>query len=327
MRNMISLFRRVGVALLLGASFVVSASGAEAATPRVSIFFYPWYSNPARDGEYRHWQQNGHRPPADIATNFYPLRGAYSSSDQRVLAAQMRELRAAVVDQVVVSWWGRESIEHARLPAILAAARREKLRVAIHVEPYPGRTAASTERDVQLLRGRGIRDYYVYEPSGIPADEWARVNDRLRGVRVFAQTGKVGFAAAGRFDGIYTYDILAFTGAKFARICGQARERRLLCLPSVGPGYLAARAGRDRRVKPRRSGLTYDSMWLSAIRAGADAITITSYNEWHEGTQIEPARAGQRGYEGYEGAWGLRGRQAETAYLDRTAYWVGRFTR
>ena len=67
-------------------------------------------------------------------------------------------------------------------------------------------------------------------------------------------------------------------------------------------------------------------MWTSAIRAGADLVTITSYNEWHEGTQIEPARA-RRGYHGYDGAWGARGRDAERAYLDRTAYWTARFSR
>ena len=66
-------------------------------------------------------------------------------------------------------------------------------------------------------------------------------------------------------------------------------------------------------------------MWQSAIRAGADLVTITSYNEWHEGTQIEPAkRAGAR-YASYEGAWGRTGRAASNAYLDRTAYWSGRF--
>jgi hypothetical protein len=70
-------------------------------------------------------------------------------------------------------------------------------------------------------------------------------------------------------------------------------------------------------------------MWAGAIRADADGITITSYNEWHEGTQIEPAIAaigfdGYR-YSGYAGAWGRTGRKARTAYLDRTAYWTRRF--
>jgi hypothetical protein len=65
-------------------------------------------------------------------------------------------------------------------------------------------------------------------------------------------------------------------------------------------------------------------MWRGALKAGADLVTITSYNEWHEGTQIEPARARGRGYLSYDGAWGLRGRAAEHAYLHRTAYWVRR---
>ena len=59
-------------------------------------------------------------------------------------------------------------------------------------------------------------------------------------------------------------------------------------------------------------------MWRSAIRARADIVTITSYNEWHEGTQIEPSvEAGVR-YMSYDGAWGLSGKPAERAYIDRT---------
>ena len=79
-------------------------------------------------------------------------------------------------------------------------------------------------------------------------------------------------------------------------------------------------------MKPRRHGASYDRMWRGALRGRADIVTITSYNEWHEGTQIEPARGGRQGYQSYEGAWGSSGRAAETAYLDRTTFWVDRFT-
>ena len=30
-------------------------------------------------------------------------------------------------------------------------------------------------------------------------------------------------------------------------------------------------------------------MWNGAINSGANYVAITSFNEWHEGTQIEPA--------------------------------------
>ena len=104
----------------------------------------------------------------------------------------------------------------------------------------------------------------------------------------------------------------------------------LLCAPSVGPGYDARRGSGDVFVKQRRNGATYDSMWRMAIAAHADRVTITSYNEWHEGTQIEPASwrptwRGRYRYLSYNGAWGLQASAAAHAYLTRTRYWSSVF--
>lgn len=301
--------------------------GSSPPSARVGIFYYPWFATPKSDGHYAHWQQGGWEPPAEVASSFYPARGIYSSADALVVDAQMEEIAQAGVGIVIASWWGRGSFEDRRLPQLLGAARRHGLGVAAHLEPYPGRTVASTAADIEHLRAQGVTDFYVWASALLPDAEWAGLNARLAGVRVFANTNLAGKAAAGGFDGLYTYDVLLFEGTLFPRLCRQARRLGLLCAPSVGPGYDARRATADGRVKSRRDGRRYDGMWRGALRARADLVTITSYNEWHEGTQIEPARSGRSGYESYDGAWGLHGRASETAYLDRTAFWVQRFMR
>jgi hypothetical protein len=300
------------------------------AAPRISIFYYPWYGNPARDGGWEHWLMPG-SAPFDIASSYYPARGLYSSSNPSIVRAQMREIAAAGVEEVVSSWWGWGSAEDVRLPLIVKEAHAAGLAMAVHLEPYDGRLISTVEADIDHLRALGITRVYVYRPFDIAASDWADLKARQPDIQLFAQTTLAGKAAAAKFDGIYTYDVLLWGGDTFSRLCTQAHRVGLLCLPSVGPGYDATRATADLRVKPRRDGATYDSMWRAAISSGADGVTITSYNEWHEGTQIEPARppAG-RGpasahFQSYDGAYGLRGALAEHAYLDRTSYWSRAF--
>jgi hypothetical protein len=315
--------------LLLCAFVALTLPAPAVAGGTVSAFYYPWYGTAARDGAYVHWAQGGHTPPNDIASAYYPARGLYSSSDRLVVGAQMDEIRRAGIGEIAVSWWGVGSPEDERLPAVLSAARAAGIAVAAHLEPYAGRTVQSTVDDIHYLSALGIRTFYVYRPLDLPLSEWATANDALTGVEVFAQTALVGAALAGHFDGVYTYDIVTYPGDKFARLCAQAHAKGLACAPSVGPGYDARRGSGDMHVKARRQGKTYDAMWSAAIAAGADRVTITSYNEWHEGTQIEPAspktRHGRYGYACYDGAWGLHGRAAQRAYLDRTAFWSYRF--
>jgi glycoprotein endo-alpha-1,2-mannosidase len=314
--------------LLLCTLLVLAMPTAALAAPaRVSAFYYPWYGTSAEDGAYQHWAQGGHAPPNDIASAYYPAVGLYSSSDHLVVWAQMGEIHSAGIDEIAVSWWGWGSDEDLRLPLVLAAARSYGIAVAVHIEPYAGRTVASIVEDVAHLRALGVTTFYVYRALDLPIADWAAAHDALHadGTTLFAQTAQVGAAAAARFDGVYTYDIVTYSGDKFGRICAEAHAVHLLCAPSVGPGYDARRGSRDPRVKPRRNGATYDDMWQSAMAAGADLVTITSYNEWHEGTQIEPAalsrRRGRYRYLSYDGAWGLHGVLAEYAYLFRTRYW------
>jgi glycoprotein endo-alpha-1,2-mannosidase len=317
--------------ILFGILLVLVLPAPALAAGHVSAFYYPWYGTSAVDGSFQHWAQLGHSPPNDIASSYYPAIGLYSSSDKLVVGRQMDEIKSAGIDEIAVSWWGQGSPENARLPEIVAAARLDGIAVAAHLEPYGGRTVASTVDDLAYLRALGIGTFYVYRPFDLPVSDWAAARSALHagGGTIYAQTALVGDASAAGFDGVYTYDIVTYPGAMFRRLCGEAHKHHLLCAPSVGPGYDARRGSGDPRVKPRRNGRTYDSMWRAAIAGGADSVTITSFNEWHEGTQIEPAggpaRHGRYRYLSYNGAWGLHGVEAELAYLTRTAYWANVF--
>lgn len=59
---------------------------------------------------------------------------------------------------------------------------------------------------------------------------------------------------------------------------------------TVIPGYDDRKIRHPGSYVDRRGEDTYKSYWNSALEANPDIILITSWNEWHEGTEIEPSR-------------------------------------
>ncbi len=301
-----------------------------------SIFYYPWYSNVTTDGGWGHWEQNGHTPPEDIGANFMPERGAYSSSNAATVDAHMTEIAAMGVTTVVSSWWGRGSKEDERLALVKSKAAAHGLKVAVHIEPYTGRTATSVASDYAYLLGLGIKDFYVYQANLLSSTGLRAANDSMPAdVRTWGESGTASamtngtfaaFAADAGFTGVYSYS--AFFGpTQLAQTCGTARVRYLLCSPSVAPGWDARRATKITSVIDRQAGAVYDTRWAGAIASGGDVVSITSYNEWHEGTQIEPAVAwcwaNTVCYSDYVGAYGEPD-DSRAAYVHRTSMWTSR---
>ena len=63
----------------------------------------------------------------------------------------------AGINELAVSWWGKGSAEDQRLPGVIAAAGQRGIAVAAHLEPYRGRSVASTLADITYLEGLGVR--------------------------------------------------------------------------------------------------------------------------------------------------------------------------
>ena len=105
-----------------------------------------------------------------------------------------------------------------------------------------------------------------------------------------------------------------------------SRNNKLISILSIGPGYkdTGIRPWNAHNTKERRFGKYYQEMWAAAKKAGADCFSITSYNEWGEGTQIEGARP-------HASAAGLHSEdyqpEVEQFYMLRTRQWVERARR
>ncbi len=325
----------------------------------VTAFFYLWYGVPEHDaGRYLHWDHftlphwtaavneqyqdsiRKHRSPTlgDIHAPFFPERGLYSSRDPAVLREQFREMCRHGMRLVAVSWWGQASADasadsqgvstDSAVPVVLQAAEDvrqeagcEDLHVVFHLEPYPGRSAASVKEDLAYIHTQYAPSpaflpiYYVYDSYHISPSDWASLlaPDGAQTIRGTALDGVfIGLwlerahgedLVQGGFDGTYSY--FASEGFSYGSTLAhwphmvafcRAQEKEFLSVLSIGPGYddEKIRPWNAHNTKPR-DGLRYlDRMFEAAHKAGPDAVSITSWNEWGEGTQVEPAKAGWR---------------------------------
>jgi hypothetical protein len=67
-------------------------------------------------------------------------------------------------------------------------------------------------------------------------------------------------------------------------------SRNMTFVATVVPGFNNTAVQSESRVIDRREGSYYDLYWLVAKACSPDGYAITSFNEWHEGTEIEPSR-------------------------------------
>ncbi|KAL6073300.1 Glycoprotein endo-alpha-1,2-mannosidase [Balamuthia mandrillaris] len=166
----------------------------------------------------------------------------------------------------------------------------------------------------------GLPLFYLYDSYLTPAKEWATVfgdpathPDSIRDtpynahmIALLVDEVHFKFILDGGFDGCYTYfatDGFTFGSStkNWKRIAQWANDNSLLFIPSVGPGYADTRIrpwnGRNQRS--RRDGQYYEDMWKAVLSLSSSTeattsllpsiVSVTSWNEWHEGTQIEPA--------------------------------------
>ncbi|XP_076865868.1 glycoprotein endo-alpha-1,2-mannosidase-like protein [Brachyhypopomus gauderio] len=244
------------------------------------------------------------------------------------------------------------------VPAVMDAAHRHRIKVAFHIQPYRGRTDLSMHDNVKYIidkygkhgafykfkssTGKVLPLFYVYDSYLTAPEAWAelltaRGSHSLRGTRydgvflaLIVEERHKHDVLAGGFDGMYTY--FASNGFSFGSSHQNWKALKAFCdgngllfVPSAGPGYVdtAVRPWNNHNTRNRVNGRYYETALQAAMSVRPDIITVTSFNEWHEGTQVEravPKKTATRLYLDYKP-------HEPNLYLELTRKWAEQFNK
>jgi glycosyl hydrolase family 99 len=238
----------------------------------------------------------------------------YDSSKPEVIERQVREARDAGIDGFIAAWTGTGTPTDDNFARLLDIAAANNFKATIYFETsIIGR--ANVQANLQAVLGKYASHpaflrwnskpvIFFWSPQSYGnVNAWRtlrkQVDPNNQQIWSVDTTDKAYLDA---FDTIHFFSAgkwnantnVAQVHAQWRGIVDQynrANGTNRMWTAGVTPGWDESRMQPPRtpaKVFPRRGGALYEEAWKGAMASNPEWITITSYNEWYEGTQIEP---------------------------------------
>lgn len=294
----------------------------------VLAFYYPWYGNPQSSegsGILTHWENVEYSSIG--SSTYYPLLGPYDSQDENVIDAHIKMAKASGIDGFICSWWGIGTFEDNAFKKILNVANKENFNVTIYYESVRDITKdqiinelsyviSSYSNEPSFLKISGKPVIFVYAVSAYNRNPnfWKEVITKVKEktkIDVIFIADSFDMSYSNVFDGFHTYNPIWISKSSFSDIYSNeakvVRANEKLWAATVCPGYDDRKIRKPGTYVSREDGAYYNLTWSASIKSNPDVILICTFNEWHEGTNIEPSRE-----------FGFK-------YLQLTKYWVEKY--
>ncbi len=324
-----------------------------ASTGRVAAVYHVGYRTPDQGETWGDWVAEGRNPPDDIASDFFPSLGPYSSIEPPVVQAHFEMMSTSSVGVAAVLWRGPDSLDQPVMLMVLEEAARQDRSVAFVLEMPEGSPPDVLRGQVQFLResygehpallrptdpspwtdGSGmlvmVVGLEVLEATGAAEiDVWRETLDAIHqtdgGATVLAVSRDPMWVADAHFDGLVNGPSEHADGVDYSWAADIPEGAWFV--PLVSPGWSSDWSGEPEPAIPRDEGGRYLDQWSAATTAPRtpNLVTILSFNAWGSGTQIEPAEPGISRPDGspYRDYAPLE----PHGYLDLTTEAVGRWT-
>jgi len=288
---------------------------------RVLAFYYSWYRLREVSNHKSHWNKINKNEKEISDSAHYPEGGPYDSTNPEIIEKHMKQAKEAGIDTFIVSWWGINSYETKEaLPIILDKAQKYDITISLYYEDNEhNSTEARIEHGLKDLKF--IYNEYAKHPAFLKVNgkpvlfiykraihqmkwkEWAVIINRLKKETNNNFSFMVDYQssiASTIFDGLHTYNLISVAQSKslnkiesnlenrYKEINNMAAKNNIISTLTVIPGFDSRKIGGDTHI-PRRNGKLYSTMWEKVLEINPDWVVITSWNEWHEGTEIEPS--------------------------------------
>lgn len=259
---------------------------------RVLAFYYPWFD------------QAAYAKPELVDRPSDPTAG---------IGRMSRQAREAGIDGFIVSYEGETQTGKAFDEVLLAAERTGGV-----ATPYLEIRAANAARDLRqptsipmvlewlravlrkssstaFLRSGGVPVVFIYEMERLGPVAWKRILDQIAADGSAVRL--VGDAPMGTFGkvqwGVHTYNPNRFDNLA-SRYRASMLEAKLLAGPGEpDPHLYAATVSPGFELEPiverGEGGAHYLDTWNAALGARPDWVLICTWNEWYEGTSVQPS--------------------------------------
>jgi hypothetical protein len=261
----------------------------------VLAFYYTWYSADLWSGG----------KTSDVAAI------AYNSTDPNAIARHVDQARGAGIDAFVASWYGPDggvnNQTQSNFLKLLDVASARGFHAAVDFEtysPFFGDTNAVINALKYAISTLGAHPAYLryggkpviffWANNRYSPDQWASIRSQVdpNHNSIWIAEG-VTTQWLSVFDGLHLYNVawssdFGATAGKFAKL---TRDLGKVWVATAMPGWddtrVPGRAGAY--AKDRAGGQFYRASFTGAASSNPDMLIITSFNEWMEGSQIEPS--------------------------------------
>lgn len=319
--------------------------------PVILAHYMPWYvAKPVSQVWGWHWTM-GHFDPdrmvddkRAIASHFYPLIGPYDSGDENVLEYHLLLMKLAGIDGVIVDWYGLQKlydypILHRNTQRLVEQVERLGMKVVICYEDQTipalvkaGKVKAENRvahaaAEIDWLADNWFKlDSYVqldgrpvllsFGHAGLTNDEWTQCLKKLKTPVSYFSEHSRREGAQGGFDWPIPKEGLK-AAKRFQRSAKAWPHSIPVAFPRFVDIYAEAKLHDSYGRIEDNDGATFTATLEQALASKSRIIQLATWNDWGEGTNIEPSR--EFGYRDLEIVQNFRRKHVDAAFAPKPA--------